>query len=62
MIKKYNSLIPNGYNITEGGENCCVLRGEDNPRNTVPNNIISLIIQDLKNNKLTDRAIAKNII
>lgn len=59
MIKKYNSLIPNGYNITEGGENCCVLRGEDNPRNTVPNNIISLIIQDLKNNKLTDRAIAK---
>ena len=59
MIKEYNSLIPNGYNITEGGENCCVLRGENNPRNIVPNNIISLIIQDLKNNKLTDRAIAK---
>ena len=59
MIKKYNSLVPNGYNITGGGEDCCVLRGEDNPHNTVPNNIVSLIIQDLKDNKLTDRAIAK---
>lgn len=33
--------------------------GEDNPRNITPNSIIPLIIQDLKENKLSDRQIAK---
>jgi len=32
--------------------------GEDNPRNIVKNSDIPLIIQELKENKLTDRAIA----
>lgn len=58
LIKKYNSLIPNGYNISEGGPNN-VMYGEDHPRNLVKNTDIPLIIQDLKNNNMTDRAIAK---
>lgn len=33
--------------------------GEDNPRNITPNDVIPLIIQDLKENKLSDRQIAK---
>lgn len=53
-----NTISPNGYNISEGGKNP-VLYGEDHPRNKVKNIDIALIIQDLKENKLTDRAIAK---
>jgi len=33
--------------------------GESNPRNIVKDKDVPLIIVDLKNNKLTDRAIAK---
>ena len=57
LIKEYNSISPNGYNIGEGGENY-VMYGEDNPRNIVKNDDVPLIIQDLKDNKMTDRAIA----
>ena len=32
--------------------------GEDNPKNKVKNNDVLLIIQDLKDNKMTDRDIA----
>lgn len=58
LIKELNTICPNGYNIGEGGENY-VMYGEDNPRNITPNNVIPLIIQDLKENKLSDRQIAK---
>ena len=58
LIKEYNSICPNGYNVSEGGENH-TMYGEDNPRNKVPNEIVPLIILELKENKLTDRAIAQ---
>ena len=58
LIKEYNSITPNGYNISEGGDNC-ILYGEDNPHNITPNNIVPLVINDLKENKLSDRQIAK---
>lgn len=58
LIKEYNSLVPNGYNICLGGESHAMY-GEDNPRNKVKSSDISLIIQDLKENKLSDREIAK---
>lgn len=58
LIKEFNTLCPNGYNIGKGGENY-VMYGEDNPRNRVKNSDIPLIIQDLKENKMTDRAIAQ---
>lgn len=58
LIQELNTLSPNGYNISEGGENN-VMYGEQNPRNVVKDKDILLIITDLKENKLTDRAIAK---
>jgi len=58
LIKEYNSICPNGYNIAEGGPNN-VMYGEDNPRNKVKNEDLPLIIKDLKENKMTDREIAK---
>lgn len=57
-IKKYNTKIPNGYNIIDGGHSPIMI-GEDHPRNTVSNNTLKLIIEDLKNNTLSDREIAK---
>ena len=57
LIKELNTLSPNGYNLGEGGENH-VMYGEDNPKNKVKNNDVLLIIQDLKDNKMTDRDIA----
>lgn len=58
LIQELNTLSPNGYNISEGGENH-VMYGESNPRNIVKDKDVPLIIIDLKENKLTDRAIAK---
>ena len=57
LIKEYNSLSPNGYNLIEGGPSP-VMYGENHPRNRVKNEDLPLIIQDLKNNKLSDREIA----
>lgn len=57
LIKEYNSLSPNGYNLIDGGPSP-IMYGEDHPRNKVKNNDVPLIIQDLKNNKLSDREIA----
>lgn len=57
-IKTLNTLAPNGYNVVEGGPSP-VLTGEAHPRNLVKDKDLPLIIQDLKENKLTDRAIAK---
>lgn len=58
LIKEFNTICPNGYNIGEGGENY-IMYGENNPRNIVKESDIPLIIQDLKKNLLTDREIAK---
>lgn len=57
LIKQYNSISPNGYNVAEGGANA-VLSGEDNGRNTIPSSVIPLIVSDLQKNKLSDRKIA----
>lgn len=58
LIKKYNSKIPHGYNISNGGENY-IMYGENNPKNTIKQNIVNEIIKELKNNNLSDREIAK---
>ena len=57
LIKEYNSISPNGYNLIEGGHSPIML-GEDHPRNTVSNETVLAIIQDLKNNNLSDRELA----
>lgn len=47
LIKQYNSISPNGYNVAGGGANA-VLAGEDNGRNTIPSSVIPLIVADLQ--------------
>lgn len=58
LIKEYNSYCPNGYNVVDGGPSP-VMRGESHPRNKVKDKDLLNIIQDLKDNILTDREIAK---
>ena len=58
LIKKFDSLSPNGYNIIEGGP-APILCGENHPRNRVKDSDLLLIIEELKNNQLSDRDIAK---
>ena len=57
LIKHYNTIAPNGYNVVEGGANA-VLVGEINGRNTISSSAVSLIILDLRKNRLSDRQIA----
>lgn len=58
-IKQYNSIVPNGYNLTEGGEEPPTFYGEDHPLSVVSNQEVLEIIEDLKEDKLTQREIAK---
>lgn len=58
-IAYYNSQIPNGYNLTEGGEEPPIFYGENHPLSVVTNKEVELIIQDLLENKITQREIAK---
>ena len=57
LIKQYNSISPNGYNLIEGGHSPIML-GEDHPRNTISNKNVLAIIQELKDNELSDRELA----
>lgn len=57
LINYFNSLIPYGYNIIEGGHSPIML-GECHPRNTISNEGVLNIIKELKQNKLSDREIA----
>lgn len=57
-IKTLNTICPNGYNIAEGGSNM-IMFGEDHPRNTLPDIIVTKIIEELKDGKLSDRELAK---
>ena len=57
FIKEYNSISPNGYNLIDGGHPP-IMTGERHPKNTVSNNTVKSIIQELKNNTLSDREIA----
>ena len=56
-IQKYNALVPNGYNIIEGGHSP-IMFGEAHPRNTISHECVLSIIQELKRNKLSDKQIA----
>lgn len=58
LIKQFNSLVPNGYNLIEGGPSP-IMYGEAHPRNQVKDIDLPLIIADLKANQMSDRDIAK---
>lgn len=57
LIQYFNSLLPYGYNIIEGGHSPIMI-GEDHPRNTISNTDVLNVINELKENKLSDREIA----
>ncbi len=52
-INFYNSIVPHGYNITEGGENPPVLKGICNPCSLLSYEQIIKIKNDLKNTSLS---------
>ena len=51
-IKKYNTLVPNGYNICIGGEKPPVHYGEANIKSKITDDQIKELIKDLKEYKL----------
>lgn len=58
-IEHYNSLTPNGYNMTEGGEEPPVFHGETHPMSTHIAKEIEQIQKYLKENKKSILEIAK---
>lgn len=58
LIQKFDSLSPKGYNVLIGGSSP-IMRGEQHPRNTVSDVILHQVIAELKENKKSDREIAK---
>ena len=59
-IKYYNSIAPNGYNILSGGEKNPVLYGKDNPKNTLTEQQVQDIIEELLYTNNSQRKIAQN--
>lgn len=47
MIKFYDSLVPNGYNIRHGGEDPPTHIGEDNPNSTLVSEQVNKVQHDL---------------
>lgn len=58
-IEKLQCKVPYGYNLTDGGEEPPTFYGENHPRSVILDNIILSIIEDLKQNILTQRQIAE---
>lgn len=56
-IKLYNSMIPNGYNLTEGGDEPPHKYGEEHHNSTYSQEIINNIIDDLLSHKYTQKEI-----
>lgn len=47
-IKRLNCKIPNGYNLTDGGEEPPTFYGENHPRSVISDKTVYDIIDDLK--------------
>lgn len=59
FIQQYRSLVPNGYNICEGGQSPPHGLGENNGSAKISNEVAELIKKDLKNWKIPRRQIVK---
>lgn len=57
-INLYNTICPNGYNVIKGGHSPIMI-GECHPRNTITDEVLSMIINDLKTNLYSDRELAR---
>ena len=58
-IKEYDTLSPNGYNILSGGDIPPIHYGDDNIKTKISDKNLQLLIQDLKESKLSYADIAK---
>ena len=58
-ISYYNSISPNGYNILAGGDKNPVFYGETHPRNTLSNETMMNIIEELLYTNHSQREIAR---
>lgn len=58
-INFYNSMSPNGYNLTPGGESPPLLTNEDHPFSTISTNVVNAIKYDLYNTDMSLCDIAK---
>ncbi len=58
-IQYYQSLIPNGYNIAQGGEEPPIYSGDKNPSARITNEVAEQIKKDLKNWKIPRKQIVK---
>lgn len=58
LIKEFNTIVPNGYNLITGGHSP-IMYGEEHPRNKVTNDVLMDVLKELKANLLSDGQIAK---
>ena len=59
LIKQYNTLSPNGYNVCAGGEEPPHKYGENHHNSVVTEEQVDLIIKHLKESELTEPEIGK---
>lgn len=57
FIKFYNTKVPNGYNLTDGGEDPPHHYGEDHHNSTYSQELVDNIIDDLLSHKYTQKEI-----
>ena len=58
-IKKYNCIVPNGYNLSDGGEEPPVMRGVDHPESKLTQEQLDNLIYDLKNTNISYPKLSK---
>ena len=54
LIREYNTMSPNGYNVAPGGEEPPHKYGEDHHKSVITEEQIDIIINELKNGNLTE--------
>lgn len=57
-IKTLQCKVPYGYNLTDGGEEPPTFHGENHPNSVISNQTVINIIEDLKENKITQKEIS----
>lgn len=57
-ISHYNSIVPNGYNVLEGGDNPPIFFGDDSSNCKLSDDNLKLLKNDLKNTKMSLSQIA----
>ena len=59
LIREYNTLVPNGYNIAKGGEEPPHYYGEEHPGNKISEKDVDRVIYELKFGNLTEPEIGR---